>query len=90
MGFPIIPVFDICIDQQAVETLLGIAEQYAGHGKSLTQQGAGTVKGAHEDSALTAAETDLKVCSGLGEGEKPYADRTADTVGTIRKLNLVR
>lgn len=49
-------------DQQAIETLLNIAEQYAGHGKNITQQGAGAVKGAHGDTALTTAETDLKVC----------------------------
>lgn len=49
-------------DQQAIETLLNIAEQYAGHGKNITQQGAGAVKGAHGDSALTTAEADLKVC----------------------------
>jgi hypothetical protein len=90
LGVHTIPVIDIYIDQQAIETLLGIAEQYAGHGKSLTQQGAGTVKGAHEDSALTAAETDLKVCSGLCDGEEPYADRNEDTVGTVREFNFVR
>lgn len=49
-------------DQQAIETLLNIAEQYADHGKNITQQGAGAVKGAHGDSALTTAEADLKVC----------------------------
>ena len=49
-------------DQQAVETLLGLAEEYAGHGKNISQQGAGTVKGAHGDSALTTAEADLRVC----------------------------
>ncbi|KAL9099490.1 MAG: hypothetical protein Q9163_005017 [Psora crenata] len=48
--------------QEAVETLLSLAEQYGGHGRNVAQQGAGTVKGAHEDTALTSAETDLKVC----------------------------
>lgn len=48
--------------QRAVETLLGLAERYAGHGKQVGQQGAGTVQGAHaEDSALTRAEADIKV-----------------------------
>lgn len=42
-----------------------MAEQYGGHGKNLTQQGAGTVKGAHSDNALTAAETDLRVRVGF-------------------------
>lgn len=46
--------------QQAIETLLNLAEEYSGHGKNLTQQGVGTVKGAHSDNALTAAETDLR------------------------------
>ncbi|KAL8736013.1 MAG: hypothetical protein Q9166_000575 [cf. Caloplaca sp. 2 TL-2023] len=46
--------------QQAIETLLNLAEEYGGHGKNLSQQGAGTVKGAHSDNALTSAETDLR------------------------------
>ncbi|KAI4089442.1 MAG: hypothetical protein L6R37_008036 [Teloschistes peruensis] len=51
--------------QQAIETLLNLAEQYGGHGKNLSQQGAGSVKGAHSDTALTSAETDLRVRLGL-------------------------
>ncbi|KAL8691203.1 MAG: hypothetical protein Q9218_003516 [Villophora microphyllina] len=54
--------------QQAIETLLNLAEQYGGHGKNLSQQGAGTVKGAHSDSALTTAETDLRVRLGFMSG----------------------
>lgn len=46
--------------QQAVETLLSLAEEYGGHTKNMAQQSAGTVKGAHTDTALTSAETDLK------------------------------
>ncbi|KAI4178979.1 MAG: hypothetical protein L6R41_008110 [Letrouitia leprolyta] len=46
--------------QQAIETLLNIAEEYGGYSKNLSQQGAGTVKGAHSDTALTSAETDLR------------------------------
>ncbi len=53
---------NIPLDQQAIETLLGLAEEYGGHGKNLSQQGAGTVKGAHSDNALTTAEADLRVC----------------------------
>lgn len=49
------------LDQQAIETLLSLAEEYGGHGKNLSQQGAGSVKGAHSDTNLTSAETDLKV-----------------------------
>ena len=52
----------ISIDQEAIETLLSIAEQYGGHSKNLTSQGTGTIKGAHTDSALSTAETDLRVC----------------------------
>ncbi|MCJ1358566.1 MAG: hypothetical protein MMC33_008566 [Icmadophila ericetorum] len=47
--------------QQAIETLLSLAEEYGGHSKNITQQTVGTVKGAHTtDDALTTAETDLK------------------------------
>lgn len=42
-----------------------MAETYAGHSKNLTQQGAGTVKGAHSDTSLTAAEADLRVRLGV-------------------------
>jgi hypothetical protein len=52
----------LVIDQQAIETLLTLAETYAGHGRDLSQQGAGTVKGAHTDDSLRVAETDLRVC----------------------------
>lgn len=47
--------------QRAIETLLRLAERYAGHSKDLAVQGKGTVKGAHEDDALQLAEADLKV-----------------------------
>lgn len=46
--------------QQAIETLLSLAETYAGHGKNLSQQSKGTVKGARTDDGLQAAETDLR------------------------------
>ncbi|RWA06266.1 hypothetical protein EKO27_g8833 [Xylaria grammica] len=45
--------------QQAITTLLDLAEQYGKHGKSLTTGGTGTVKQAR--SAFAAAEADLKV-----------------------------
>jgi hypothetical protein len=47
--------------QRAIETLLRLAEQYAGHSKNLGQQSAGTVQGAHQDDALQLAEANLKV-----------------------------
>lgn len=46
--------------QRAIETLLSLAERYAGHSKDLAVQGKGTVKGAHDDDALQLAEADLK------------------------------
>lgn len=39
--------------QQAIETLLSLAETYAGHGKSLSNQGTGTVKGIFSDNSST-------------------------------------
>ncbi|KAK5142873.1 hypothetical protein LTR04_002079, partial [Oleoguttula sp. CCFEE 6159] len=46
--------------QQAIDTLLRLAEEYTGHTKNVAQQTSGTVKGAHGDNALQTAETDLK------------------------------
>ena len=55
--------FNNGIDQEAINTLLSLAEEYGGHSKNLTQQAAGTVKGAHTDNTLQMAEADLKVCT---------------------------
>ncbi|KAI1085477.1 hypothetical protein F5B20DRAFT_567469 [Whalleya microplaca] len=44
--------------QQAISTLLDLAEEYGGHSKKLTSQGTGTVK--ETRSGLAAAEADLK------------------------------
>lgn len=46
--------------QKAITTLLDLAEQYGGHASTLGQQSLGSVKGAHEDTALNRAEIDLK------------------------------
>jgi hypothetical protein len=46
---------------QAVNTLLGLAETYAGHASNVAQQSVGSVKGAHADDSLARAEADLKV-----------------------------
>ena len=54
-------VLTLLIDQQAVETLLRLAEEYAGHGKNLAGQGQDSAKGAHDQDTLKTAETDLKV-----------------------------
>ncbi|KAI0541862.1 hypothetical protein GGR58DRAFT_510663 [Xylaria digitata] len=45
--------------QQAITTLLDLAEQYGKHGRSVATDGAGAVK--QTRSAFTAAEADLKV-----------------------------
>lgn len=44
--------------QEAITTLLDLAEQYGGHASTLAQGGTGTVKGAR--SSLAQAEADLK------------------------------
>ena len=49
-------------DQQAIDTLLRLAEEYAGHGKSLANESHGTAKGAHDQDGLKNAEADLLVC----------------------------
>ena len=49
------------IDQQAIETLLRLAEEYTGHSKNLATQSRGTVKGVHTDNSLRNAETNLTV-----------------------------
>lgn len=47
--------------QQAITTLLNLAETYAGHANTVSGQSTNAVKGAHSDSALKTAEYDLKV-----------------------------
>ena len=49
-------------DQKAIETLLRLAEEYAGHGKNVGQQGQSSAKGAYGQEGLQAAEADLTVC----------------------------
>lgn len=46
--------------QRAIDTLLTLAERYAGHGRDVAQQSKGTVQGAHQDDSLQMAEADLK------------------------------
>lgn len=57
-------------DQQAIETLLSLAETYGGHGRNVAQQSQGAVKGAHNDSSLQRAEANLKVCVGFINNNK--------------------
>ncbi|KAI6708492.1 hypothetical protein PZA11_003112 [Diplocarpon coronariae] len=44
---------------QAIETLLSLAETYAGHASTVSNHATGAVKGAHSDDALKLAEADL-------------------------------
>lgn len=46
--------------QQAIDTLLYLAENYAGHGKNIVNQTTGTVKSAHDDNHLKSAERCIK------------------------------
>lgn len=46
--------------QKAIDTLLSLAEQYAGHASDIGKQSIGSVKGAHEDNAVKNAEKHLK------------------------------
>ncbi|EXJ78790.1 hypothetical protein A1O1_09192 [Capronia coronata CBS 617.96] len=46
--------------QEAVGTLLDLAETYGGHAKNVKEQSHGTVKGAHGDDNLRSAEANLK------------------------------
>ncbi|KIX08614.1 uncharacterized protein Z518_03270 [Rhinocladiella mackenziei CBS 650.93] len=46
--------------QQAIETLLTLAETYGGHANNLFSQSTGTVQGAHDDIGLRSAEANLK------------------------------
>ncbi|TVY31893.1 Uncharacterized protein LSUB1_G008363 [Lachnellula subtilissima] len=46
--------------QQAINTLLNLAEQYAGHANTVGAHSTGTIKGAHTDDSLQRAEADLK------------------------------
>jgi hypothetical protein len=46
--------------QQAIETLLRLAEEYGGHSKTIANDSQGTVKGVRSDNSLRNAETNLK------------------------------
>ena len=45
---------------QAIDTLLGLAETYAGHANTVANATTGATKGAHGDDSLKRAEADLK------------------------------
>lgn len=48
--------------EQAIDTLLSLAEQYTGHGKNLAGTSVGAAKEAYQNSNLSNAEQSLKVC----------------------------
>ncbi|KAF2161296.1 hypothetical protein M409DRAFT_28335 [Zasmidium cellare ATCC 36951] len=47
--------------QQAIETLLRLAEEYTGHTKNVASQSQGAVKGARNQDSLSTAEADLRI-----------------------------
>lgn len=58
---------DFLLDQQAIETLLSLAETYGGHANTIAADSKGAVKGARqEDSNLQNVEANLKVRGSLG------------------------
>lgn len=80
-------------DQQAIETLLSLAETYAGHANTMATDSKGTVRGAREgDSSLQTAEADLKVglSSAFVSGNRRSADQLQDTDRTFRQFNQHR
>lgn len=48
--------------QQAIDTLLRLAENYSGHGKKLAKDSTGTFQDARQDSHLGSAEKHFRVC----------------------------
>lgn len=48
------------VDQEAIDTLLRLAEEYGGHSKNLAQQGSGAVQGGRNQGPVQTAEYDLK------------------------------
>ncbi|PCG95879.1 Hypothetical protein PENO1_071150 [Penicillium occitanis (nom. inval.)] len=46
--------------QQAIESLLSLAETYAGHGRDVSSQGTTATKGARENTIMRKAETNLR------------------------------
>lgn len=47
--------------QQAIDTLLRLAENYRGHAKTMAGEGKEQISGAHDDDHLKLAENQLKV-----------------------------
>lgn len=76
-------------DQDAIVTLLDLAERYTGHGRELANQSAGTVKGAHQDGALQRTERNIKVCLKLYHTSLPILIQV-DTDREIRQFHLHR
>ena len=76
-------------DQQAIETLLSLAEQYGGHGKTVGSQSVGSVQGAHTDDSLKGMEANLKVCHRLSRRQQIHADELQDPHRALRQLYVV-
>lgn len=73
--------------QQAITTLLDLAERYGKHGRSLATDGTGTVKQGR--SAFAAAEADLKVCNNPMVHMSHVAVLTLSCRPSLRDLPMV-
>ncbi|KAK4553916.1 hypothetical protein LTR86_009091 [Recurvomyces mirabilis] len=65
--------------QQAIDTLLRLAEEYTGHSKTIAGQGKEAVKGAHDQDSLTSAEADLKRSQPMLTDLKTLLERFANS-----------
>ena len=70
-------------DQQAIDTLLRLAEEYTGHSKNIAAQSQGAVKGAHSQDSLTTAEADLRVRCDLELSEKGHISQMLTDFKTL-------
>ena len=55
----------ISTDQQAIETLLTLAEKYAGHAKAAGQQSGGAVQDVRSTDSVKAVEHNLRVSTSI-------------------------
>lgn len=71
--------------QQAIDTLLRLAENYSGHGKQFAKESTGTVQDAHQDSNLRSAENHFRVCT-QSPSVTHYYMKAHDILGYHRAL----
>lgn len=70
--------------QQAIDTLLRLAENYSGHGKKLAKDSTGTIQDACQDSHLGSAEKHFRVC--IHSPDITHSLNTNDIQGYHRAL----